>query len=125
MNNSFQIICARLPDHQGVPNATLVNEHSPLAAKYDNKSVAEQNSVDLAWDIFMSEKFQNLRSCICCDEEEFKRFRQLGMLDFASIVFVWRTNCLFDSGHAHNIFSSLILTRDISCQCRHGNRYYG
>jgi len=86
MNNSFQIICARLPDHQGVPNATLVNEHSPLAAKYDNKSVAEQNSVDLAWDIFMSDKFQNLRSCICCDEEEFKRFRQLGMLAFASIV---------------------------------------
>jgi 3'5'-cyclic nucleotide phosphodiesterase len=31
-------------DHQGIPNFVLVQEKSPLAAKYNNKSVAEQNS---------------------------------------------------------------------------------
>ena len=64
-------------DHQGVPNSTLVTEGSPLAGKYRGKSVAEQNSVDLAWDLLMSPKYENLRSCICCDEEEVRRFRQL------------------------------------------------
>jgi class 3 adenylate cyclase len=36
-------------DHPGVPNAVLVKEGSPLAAHYHLKSVAEQNSVDVAW----------------------------------------------------------------------------
>lgn len=33
-------------DHSGVPNAQLVKEHTSLAAAYNNKSVAEQNSVE-------------------------------------------------------------------------------
>ena len=65
-------------DHQGVPNMTLIKENSPLAEKYKNKSVAEQNSVDLAWDLLMSPEFNNLRNCIYCDDEEAKRFRHLG-----------------------------------------------
>ncbi|CAB9528997.1 Receptor-type guanylate cyclase gcy [Seminavis robusta] len=64
-------------DHQGVPNMTLVNEKSPIAQKYENKSVAEQNSVELAWEKLLSPRFQNLMGCICCNEEEFRRFRQL------------------------------------------------
>ena len=35
-------------DHTGVPNTTLVSEQTGLASKYTNRSVAEQNSVDLA-----------------------------------------------------------------------------
>ena len=31
-------------DHYGVSNMTLIQENDPLAAKYKNKSVAEQNS---------------------------------------------------------------------------------
>jgi hypothetical protein len=31
-------------DHQGIPNMVLVQEKSPLALQYNNKSVAEQNS---------------------------------------------------------------------------------
>lgn len=38
-------------DHPGVPNAILVKESSEMAVLYDNKSVAEQNSVQLAWDV--------------------------------------------------------------------------
>ena len=64
-------------DHQGVPNATLIKELSPLADKYKNKSVAEQHSVDLAWKLLTSSEYDQLRMCICCDEEEFQRFRSL------------------------------------------------
>ena len=40
-------------DHQGISNNQLIKEESPLAEKYKNKSIAEQNSVDLAWDLLM------------------------------------------------------------------------
>lgn len=64
-------------DHQGVPNSVLVKEESPLAAKYNAKSVAEQNSVDLAWSLLVSDEYEKLRKCICGTEQEFRRFRQL------------------------------------------------
>ncbi|KAL7558130.1 hypothetical protein ACA910_013186 [Epithemia clementina (nom. ined.)] len=64
-------------DHQGVPNATLVKEQSVLANVYGSKSVAEQNSVGIAWDLLRESKYSNLRKCIYCDEEEMLRFRQL------------------------------------------------
>mmetsp|Transcript_86 Transcript_86/g.225 ORF Transcript_86/g.225 Transcript_86/m.225 type:complete len:98 (-) Transcript_86:406-699(-) len=35
-------------DHTGVPNTTLIEENGALASMYSNKSVAEQNSIDLA-----------------------------------------------------------------------------
>jgi 3'5'-cyclic nucleotide phosphodiesterase len=48
-----------------------------MAELYRNKSVAEQNSFDLAWDLLMERGFQNLRKCIYVNQEEFHRFRQL------------------------------------------------
>lgn len=41
-------------DHTGVPNTQLVKEGSRIAKFYLDKSVDEQNSVDLAWDLFMN-----------------------------------------------------------------------
>ena len=38
-------------DHTGVPNAQLVKEKAPVAALYKDKSVAEQNSIDIAWEV--------------------------------------------------------------------------
>ena len=64
-------------DHPGVPNSRLIHEHSPLAIRYKNKSVAEQNSVDLAWSLLMNDVFSDLRSAIYTTREELKRFRQL------------------------------------------------
>jgi hypothetical protein len=64
-------------DHPGVPNNQLVNEDAEIATFYRNKSVAEQNSVDLAWKLLMEEEFSALRGAICSNEEEKKRFRQL------------------------------------------------
>jgi hypothetical protein len=64
-------------DHQGVPNTVLVNENNPLALKYRGRSVAEQNSVDIAWSLMMEERFDHLRNAICPTDVELARFRQL------------------------------------------------
>lgn len=63
-------------DHPGVPNSTMVHEAGPLALRYHNKSVAEQNSVDLAWNLLMKEDYKDLRSCIYTTQAELERFRQ-------------------------------------------------
>ena len=64
-------------DHRGVPNFILVKEDEHLGKQYENKSVAEQNSVDLAWNTLMRPEFSELRSCIFADLTELKRFRAL------------------------------------------------
>jgi hypothetical protein len=64
-------------DHPGVSNAQLVKEGIDVALRYDNKCVAEQNSVDIAWNLLMQEKYHDLLQCICPTEEEQRRFRQL------------------------------------------------
>ncbi|CAB9514914.1 Receptor-type guanylate cyclase gcy [Seminavis robusta] len=64
-------------DHTGVPNTTLIKEGSRLAKVYKNKSIAEQNSVDIALDLLMDESFNELRATIYSSENEKKRFRQL------------------------------------------------
>jgi class 3 adenylate cyclase len=64
-------------DHTGVPNTQLNLENSTLAKVYKNKSVAEQNSVDLCWDLLMDSNFDELRAAIYSTVDERKRFRQL------------------------------------------------
>jgi hypothetical protein len=64
-------------DHPGIPNSQLTKEETRLASMYRDKSVAEQNSVDLAWTLLMEGNFRNLRQCIYRTEADFKRFRQL------------------------------------------------
>jgi hypothetical protein len=64
-------------DHTGVPNMTLIKENSEIADKYRDKSVAEQNSVDLAWTLLEQETFKELRNAIYATEAELVRFRQL------------------------------------------------
>ena len=64
-------------DHPGVSNAVLVAENDPMAVKHKQKSVAEQNSVELSWSILMQPDFDDLRACIYCNEAEFARFRQV------------------------------------------------
>jgi hypothetical protein len=64
-------------DHQGIPNATLVQQKAPIAVLYHNKSVAEQNSLDLAWDLLQNDSFVDLRNLIYATTDEAARFRQL------------------------------------------------
>lgn len=64
-------------DHTGVSNSQLIKEGHDAALKYGNMCVAEQNSVDIAWDLLMKEKYLDLRKCLCRTEVDLKRFRQL------------------------------------------------
>lgn len=64
-------------DHSGVSNMQLAKENPELATTYRNKSIAEQNSVDLAWDLFLDPMYKDLQKCIASDHREQKRFRQL------------------------------------------------
>ncbi|KAL3933781.1 MAG: hypothetical protein SGBAC_010248 [Bacillariaceae sp.] len=64
-------------DHQGVSNKQLTDENNRIAVMYNGKSPAEQNSIDLAFEVLSSSQYRDLVSCICANEEELKRFRQL------------------------------------------------
>ena len=63
-------------DHPGVTNSQLVQEGASLATVYP-RSVAELNSLDLAWNLLMDDKFGALRRAIYTNKDEFFRFRQL------------------------------------------------
>eukprot|EP00980_Cylindrotheca_fusiformis_P021046 scaffold8060_cov110-Cylindrotheca_fusiformis.AAC.4 len=63
-------------DHPGVPNVQLVKENT-RSAQIFKKSVAEQNSVELAWGMLMGEEYSAIRACIYNTEEDLRRFRQL------------------------------------------------
>lgn len=76
----FAIVFAALihdADHIGLPNAQLVKDKHELAERFENKSVAEQNSVHLGWEMLMDPRFERLRKCIYQTNVERKRFRQL------------------------------------------------
>ena len=55
----------------------MIKEGNPLAAIYKHHSIAEQNSVDLCWDLLMLPDFKDLRGAIYANAEELQRFRQL------------------------------------------------
>ena len=76
----FAIVFAALihdVDHQGVSNVQLIKEEPAMGELYRNKSVAEQNSLDVAWDILMSPRFRTLRKYIFGTQSELLKFRQL------------------------------------------------
>ena len=64
-------------DHPGVPNIVLVNENGDLAAKYKNQSIVEQNSIDVAWNLLMADKYSDLRATIFSTVSEQDHFRQI------------------------------------------------
>lgn len=64
-------------DHRGVSNMQLMVEEPKMAEMYHNKSIAEQNSLDLAWNVLMQDRFAELRRTLFGDEATLLRFRQL------------------------------------------------
>eukprot|EP00980_Cylindrotheca_fusiformis_P024744 scaffold12369_cov97-Cylindrotheca_fusiformis.AAC.10 len=64
-------------DHTGLPNAQLVKDQAEVAVKFKNRSVAEQNSTHLGWELLMDKRFERLRKNIYQTNVERKRFRQL------------------------------------------------
>ena len=72
-----KLLCFADVDHTGVPNAQLIKENAAMGDHYAGKSVAEQNSVDLAWNLLMEDRYRTLRKVIYTNEAELQRFRQL------------------------------------------------
>ena len=64
-------------DHVGVPNNQLDKEAGVLAKRYANTSVAEANSIDIAWNLLSCPEFADLRHAIMPTQSEQRRFRQL------------------------------------------------
>jgi len=62
-------------DHLGVPNAQLVEENHDLASKYDH-SIAENNSIAVAWELLMNPAFEAFRTCIAPNEAYLKAFHE-------------------------------------------------
>ncbi|GKZ01341.1 hypothetical protein MPSEU_001085100 [Mayamaea pseudoterrestris] len=64
-------------DHRGISNMQLEKEEPALAAHFKHQSLAEQNSLEIAWTLLMSEQFAALRQSLFATKEEFLRFRQV------------------------------------------------
>lgn len=64
-------------DHRGISNVQLIKEEPSMGTTFRNHSVAEQNSLELSWDLLMSERFSALRAFLFCNVEELMRFRQV------------------------------------------------
>ena len=60
-----------------MPNVQLIKEGQAVAQIYHNKSVAENNSIAVAWDYLMLDDFAPLRAFICPTAEELERFKEL------------------------------------------------
>jgi 3'5'-cyclic nucleotide phosphodiesterase len=78
--STFAIVFAALihdVDHRGVSNQTLVEEGSSLATMYNKKSVAEQNSIDVAFSVLWEPLFSELRCCLFSSKRDVIQFRQV------------------------------------------------
>jgi hypothetical protein len=63
--------------HPGVPNTRLIEEEPELAARFDHRSVAEQNSLQLSFDLLSEDRFSNLRAVLFASNADQERFRKL------------------------------------------------
>ena len=76
----FAVVFAALVhdvDHHGIPNVQLIKEKPLLANKYKNKSLAENNSIQVAWSELFQPEFSNLRQTMFGSDDDESRFRQL------------------------------------------------
>jgi hypothetical protein len=63
--------------HTGVPNRQLALESPVIASKYRQKAIAEQRSIDIAWELLMAPCYSKFRKIIFTNAEEQAHFRQL------------------------------------------------
>lgn len=62
--------------HTGVPNSVLVDEEDELAILHNDVSVAEANSLQVAFSILQKDEFAQLKRCISPTPQERKFFRK-------------------------------------------------
>lgn len=64
-------------DHRGISNQQLMKEEPLMAVMFQNKSIAEQNSLEIAWELLVSDRFRLLLDYIFVDDNDLCRFRQI------------------------------------------------
>jgi 3'5'-cyclic nucleotide phosphodiesterase len=64
-------------DHRGCSNTRLAAEEPILATQYRHKSIAEQNSLDLAWGLLMTNQFTQLRRAVFRTNSNLLHFRHV------------------------------------------------
>jgi class 3 adenylate cyclase len=64
-------------DHPGVSNPQLIKENWTLGRRFRKKSVAEQNSLNLCFNLLSGEEFANLRKVLFANDDDQMRFRQI------------------------------------------------
>jgi hypothetical protein len=64
-------------DHRGISNVQLGKEEPAMEESYRGKSIAEQNSLDIAWEILMRQEYSDLRECMFENADDIKHFRQV------------------------------------------------
>ncbi|KAG7375028.1 family 3 adenylate cyclase [Nitzschia inconspicua] len=66
-------------DHPGVSNGQLAQESPEVAEHYKNKSIAEQKSFDISWNLLMGDEFNDLRHAIFPRQADMLRFREVAV----------------------------------------------
>jgi 3'5'-cyclic nucleotide phosphodiesterase len=64
-------------DHRGVSNVQLMKEQPNMASTFRNQSVAEQNSLEISWNLLMDDDFAALRESMFHTKDDMMRFRQV------------------------------------------------
>jgi hypothetical protein len=122
-------------DHTGLPNARLVAEQAPVAIMYGSKSVAEKNSITIAWEFLMRPEFSELRACI----GELERFHHL-VIDAVMATDIadkelkeernarWETLFAHEAGEAMQLKATIVLDHlmqaaDVSHTMQHWHIY--
>jgi hypothetical protein len=59
-----------------VPNARLAEEKPDFAAKYNNKSIAENNSIDVAWNLLLQPEYGVFRNCLAPTKADLDKFHE-------------------------------------------------
>jgi len=81
-------------DHYGISNVQLAKEEPQMAQAYHGQSIAEQNSLDLSWTVFMGPEFRLLRRAMFVDRSAMLRFRQV-VVNIVLVSWVDRLNFAF------------------------------
>merc|ERR1712196_119295 len=99
-------------DHPGVPNAQLVKEGGELASTYNGKSIAEQNSINVAWELLLQKDYKDLRKAICETRQEEQRFRQLVVNAVCATDIVDKDLKLARNQRWQKAFTSMVTPKD-------------
>jgi hypothetical protein len=109
-------------DHRGVSNVQLCKENEAMAALYKNKSVAEQNSLDIAWAVLMSNNFKELRATLFVTRDDLLRFRQnIVKIVLATDIFDKELNDL-RKNRWDGAFGDLVTTKSVKISAISGLR---